>query len=346
MGDYTRERRLGAGQFGEVRLAFHQGLGVRHAVKYVREENVPNPTQFFNELQLLKELEHPNIVKVEDAGRTQDGHLFIAMEYVPTGSVADRFRGKPVPLRRIKPLIGEALRGLEYAHARGYLHRDIKPANILIARGSIGKLSDFGLATRLRPGRIASPYGYVAHLAPEVITRGETSPLSDIYAVGITLYRLVNGDSYLSEFANEDEFLEAIKNGEFPDRKTYRIYIPRSLKTIINKAMNPDSSKRFQTAEELRHALEQVQLACSWREKVEKDRYEWRTETDQAILRVEMLYAGNKKWNVQTLRRWKKTDTVRHIRKLSLLKASKKQAQEAVSRITTSYVNGKQIKSL
>ena len=346
MGLYTKIRRLGAGQFGEVWLAFHEGLGVHHAVKYVREENVTDPTEFFKEPQLLKRLEHPNIVKVQDAGRTEDGQLFIAMEHVPGGSIADRLKGKPLKLRRLKPIFCEALRGLDFAHTNGFIHRDIKPANILIGDTGYGKLSDFGLATRLDARGAASPYGYIAHLAPEVITTSETSILSDIYAMGVTLYRTSNGDSFLPAYNNLNELQDAIVNGEFPDRATYRLFVPKPLKTLINKAMQVEPAKRFQSADALRHALEQTVIECSWGERAMLKGTVWRSETERRILRLELAYAGDDLWNLETVRIIKPDGLPRRVRPFCLHSVRRNVAEEAVSRITTASVLGKPINNL
>jgi eukaryotic-like serine/threonine-protein kinase len=341
MGYYTKIRRLGAGQFGEVWLSSHEGLGVHHAVKFVREENVTDPTEFFREPQLLKRLEHSNIVKVYDAGRTEDGQLFIAMEHIAAGSVADRLKGKPMKLRRIKSLFCEALRGLDFAHSKEFVHRDIKPANILVGPHGYGKLSDFGLATRLDTRGVASPYGYVAHLAPEVITANETSIKSDIYAMGVTLYRAVNGDSFLPEYNDIDGLREAIVNGEFPDRSAYRLYVPRPLRTLINKAMHVEPAKRFGSADALRYALEQTVIECSWTERSVSQGKIWTSETERRILRLELQYAGDDLWNLETFRTIKPNGSPRHIKSFCLRRARRNVAEEAVSQVTTASVCGK-----
>jgi len=107
---------------------------------------------------------------------------------------------------------------VEYAHQRGYIHRDIKPGNILLTGEWKAKLSDFGLATSIPRGGTASPYGYLTHVAPEVLRTGSTSKASDIYALGVTAYRLINGDGFLPEISEHDEIQDLILSGKYPDR--------------------------------------------------------------------------------------------------------------------------------
>jgi len=213
----------------------------------------------------MSELRHANIVEVHDAGPTPEGGLYIAMEYLARGSVITEFSGGIVPIRTAVRLTVDACRGLEYIHQLGFIHRDIKPANLLIADDGSGKVSDFGLATRVSETGGASPYGYLSHLAPEVINGYATTPQSDVYAIGVTLYRMLNGDAYLDESMSGDSDIEQlIVAGRFPDRNRYRPFVPRRLRTIVNKAMSVDPAKRHTSGATLRHALEQTPLLVDW----------------------------------------------------------------------------------
>jgi serine/threonine protein kinase len=195
-------RRLGAGYFGEVWDAIETGLGHRVALKCIPPDRIINQGNFFQEAQVLKASEHPNIVHVNDTGKLDDGRIYVSMEYLSGGSVEDEAQGAPLPLSRAKRLMVDILRGLGHAHNRGIMHRDIKPANMLIGNNGEGKLSDFGLALPDIHGLDTTQlkqYQYVLHLAPEVRRIEDYTQLSDIYACGVTLYRLVNGDSNLPQ---------------------------------------------------------------------------------------------------------------------------------------------------
>jgi serine/threonine protein kinase len=229
-------KRLGAGHFGEVWLAMDTSLNVNRALKLIPPDKVLNKSNFFHEAQILNSAEHPNVVRVEETGTLGDGRIYVAMEYFSKGSLEDEASGAYVALTRAKRLMIDVLRGLEYAHSKGILHRDIKPANILVGHTSEGKLSDFGLAipAGYAPKSIGvKDYAYILHLAPEVPLRGEYSAQSDIHACGVTLYRLVNGDSYLRPLS-PTEILKQSKAGRYPDRSSYREFIPRPLRALIN----------------------------------------------------------------------------------------------------------------
>lgn len=275
MPDYDLNKRLGNGAFGEVWLGDDRALGVQRAIKFIPPHKIKDPTNFYEEPQTLVALKHDNVIEITDAGKTADGQLYIAMEYYPEGSISDKTKGGVVELKESIRLGADICRGLEYAHAQGFVHRDIKPANVIIDNNGHARLSDFGLATRVDLDGTASPYGYWGHLAPEVITDDITDKRTDIYALGVTLYRLVNGDSYLPMTIDPDDLLEMIKEGTFPNRNHYRPFVPTQVRTVINRALNLNPDKRFQNASDLRHALEKIPVYTSWLPRTIPNGTEW-----------------------------------------------------------------------
>jgi serine/threonine protein kinase len=250
-------KRLGSGYFGEVWHVIDTGLGCEVALKCIPPGKIINQGNFFQEAQVLKASEHPNIVRVNDTGTLSDDRIYVSMEYLPHGSLEDEAQGAPIALSRAKRLMIDALRGLGHAHGQGVIHRDVKPANILIGNTGEAKLSDFGLALpTIGSLNIAQlkQYQYVLHLAPEVRRIQDYTYLSDIYAAGVTLYRLVNGDSNLPQITPDQAQILA-RRGEFPPRNGYRDYVPQALKRMIIKALNVASQIRYQSAEVIRHAL-------------------------------------------------------------------------------------------
>ena len=276
MPDWNIVRRLGSGAFGEVWLVVDRALGAERAVKLVRPERLHDPTDFYAEPHALVALKHGHIVEVHDAGTLQDGRIYIAMEYVPEGSLEDQFQGSVVPVETALRVVADACRGIEFAHSRGYIHRDVKPANLLRADKGTTKVSDFGLATRTAGTGAASPYGYVIHCAPEVIDPGETTPKTDVYALGMTLYRLLNGDSFLPDTAELGVPLdEAIVAGRFPDRTRFRDHIPRAVVRLVRKAIAYDVDKRTSSAAQLRHDIERATPTVSFVEVPSRDVAAW-----------------------------------------------------------------------
>jgi serine/threonine protein kinase len=292
MPDYVLIERLGAGNFGEVWLVLDRALNHQCAVKFIRPERIHDPSNFYHEPHTLVALQHEHIVRVLDAGRLPDDRLYISMEFMPRGSLEDIHRGAPVPLREALALVSDACRGAEHAHVQGIVHRDIKPANVLVSPAGRAKLSDFGLATRTEPGGAASPVGYLTHLAPEVIGEGTASALSDVYALGVTLYRLVNGDSYLPEPRELGMSIEAaIVAGKYPDRTRFREYVPGNVRRTIRKAIALDPAKRTKSAHDLRHDLERVMPVISLVEipsaavgewQGESPTHEWRARVEES----------------------------------------------------------------
>ena len=333
--------RLGSGYFGEVWLALDTSLDVRRAVKLIPQSKVLDPDNFHREAQVLKTVEHPNIVRVEEAGILDDGRIYVSMEYLPKGSLEDESKGAYVHLTRAKRVMVDVLRGLEHAHHSELIHRDIKPANILIGRNNEGKLSDFGLAIPVGTDFNAmklKDYAYVIHMAPEVHQHRQYSILSDIYACGITMYRLVNGDSYLPHLGMEDVEELAIQ-GKFPDRSRYREFITRPIKTIINKAMHIDPDARYQTAQSLRRSLEQVVVEMNWNEQRTSKATEWSCTWGDMCYVVTRRKTADSRWQVE-VRKGRSRKNTRRVVALCSYDLPKVKAERITRRILQDFVLG------
>ena len=338
---FDYHERLGAGHFGEVWRVTDTGLGAERALKIIPPNKVLDPANFFHEAQTLKAVEHPNIVRVEETGEMADGRIYVAMEYLPKGSLEDESRGSYVPLTRAQRLMIDVLRGLEHAHGSGVLHRDIKPANILIGRKSEGKLSDFGLAiaagTDIKALGIKE-YAYIAHRAPELCEGEPNTVLTDIYSCGVTLYRIVNGDTYFIP-PDPDDMEDMIVDGTFPDRELYRDFVPIPLRRLINKALSVDPAERFQSATDMRRALEKIVIEKNWSEKKVANGYEWRCGWTKKCYEIQCVESdGN--WHVIT----KKGTSAHSLRRVSTLcseHATEIAARKKAARILQDFVLAK-----
>lgn len=335
-------RRLGSGYFGEVWHAIETGLGHEVALKCIQREKIVNQGNFFQEAQALKASQHPNIVHVYDTGTLDDGRIYVSMEYLRSGSVEDEAQGAPLPLSRAKRLMVDVLRDLGHAHARGIVHRDIKPANILIGNTGEGKLSDFGLALPNIQGlNIAQlkQYQYVLHLAPEVRSIQDYTQLSDIYACGVTLYRMVNGDRTLPQMPPAQAHLLA-RRGTFPPRNGYREFVPQALKRMINKAINVNPSAWYQSADEMRHALEHQPLCVDWEESQAPARYTWTGQGSNSLhYEIVKYQQPDGRWAVDT-RRGNSSAGLRRLGRLCAADLRKQDADKRARRILHDFTKG------
>ena len=182
-------------------------------------------------------------------------------------------------------------------------------------------------------------FAYVPHLAPEVYLTREYSVASDIYGAGVTLYRLVNGDSFLPSISPAELRQQSIE-GKFPNRKLYRDFIPRQLRSIINKAMNVDPTSRFASAEEMRHSLEQVKIEMNWREKALTNGSQWTCGWGDRIYEVSRTRADRHKWNLE-VKKGRSKETLRRYKQLCAKNLSKKAAEQQSRRILQDFVTGK-----
>jgi eukaryotic-like serine/threonine-protein kinase len=262
---------LGSGHFGNVYLAQDRALNTYKAIKVL---DIENPRQFIMQLeeaQLLHKCQHKHIVRVNEAGIYQVGDMpkvVIDMEYIPGGSLGQYMRGHFLTVIEATQYIRDILFGLEHAHNQGVLHRDIKPANIMLSDGS-AKLSDFGLATSAGKELIGSPKGYIRHCAPEMfvngVIKGETTVLTDIYAVGITYFRLVSGLVNWPLDMSNPNAREIFQTGKFVEHVGFPPYVPNKVRRIINKATNPNPQHRFQSALEMRQAIVKLRPHIDWK---------------------------------------------------------------------------------
>lgn len=272
---YTRKKQIGVGQGmnSTVYLADDPQLGGEIAVKEIEKSRLKNdPARFFQEAKAMNDVGHPNIVPIRCAFQTNT-LICIAMSYYCNGSLADRTLLGPIMLKDIHRVGQGILNGVGSIHIAGYLHFDIKPSNILFDDNGRPLIADFGQTRQLDPTGIARvPSMYIAGVPPESY-RGIGVVQSDIYQVGLVLYRAANGD----EFFNcqipktaagdiDDTALQSLtQSGKFPDRKRFMPHVPKSLRRVIRKALQVDPGDRFRTAIELADALGKISVTHDWK---------------------------------------------------------------------------------
>jgi eukaryotic-like serine/threonine-protein kinase len=265
LGSFQLGTLLGRGGMGEVYAAKNLQSGEEAAVKVLQRHllgDADNVRRFLREAQVVKQLDAPEVVRVLEVGGLEAPTPFIAMERLRGEDLADMLRRRrQLSLRATVRLAREAGRGLEAAHAAGVVHRDIKPRNLFraeLADGTrIWKVLDFGVSklahqrdTLTAGGLIGTP----AYMAPEQALRGEVTPLSDIYALGVICYRALTGRPPFAGIALPDTLYKVVHT--MPPRPSALCTVPASIDDVLLVALAKDPSDRFQHPAELAIALE------------------------------------------------------------------------------------------
>jgi serine/threonine-protein kinase len=261
---YRIERVLGTGGMGAVYLAANPTLPRYDALKVLSAELSRNPdfrARFVREADVASALDHPNIVSVYNRGRTEDGELWIAMQFVDgTDADAALRTGTMTPWRAVH-IVAEVARALDYAHAHGVVHRDVKPANFLVS-GPVGPaeralLGDFGIARALDDAGLTatgSVLATVAYAAPEVLSGMPFDGRADIYSLGCTLFGLLTGKTPFSGTNGLAAVMMAHLQQPPPRVSDVVPSLPAALDGVIATAMAKDPAARFPSAAALADA--------------------------------------------------------------------------------------------
>lgn len=281
-GQYHLKERLGAGAMGEVYRAEHLLLKRPCAIKLIRPEKVAHPNvlrRFEKEVKATASLSHWNTVQVFDYGQTSDGVFYYVMELLPGMSLAELVQKHgPVPAERAVHFLRQTCNALSEAHAVGLIHRDVKPANIFVSRrggiDDVVKLLDFGLVQYSSDGerREGSPIAGTPHfMSPEQATGRGVTRTSDLYSLGATAYYLLAG-SPLFPNRKFNEVIAAHSNADVIPPSKLLPQIPTDVEAVILKCLEKNPAERFQTAEELEHALSKCRSANQW---MQRDAKSW-----------------------------------------------------------------------
>jgi serine/threonine-protein kinase len=297
MPDYVAQlnlrTRIGGGQFGDVYDA-DCPLHGKVAVKLLRQRSgetdvdwAVRSTELLAEARKLKSAQHRNIVAVYQVVKDTRGVVHLVTEFCKSGSLEAEYLASPMTLQKARKVITHACAGLECIHSGGMVHRDIKPANILCDDGTY-KIADFGLVTDRMLHGYASAVGYVSHLAPEVFdsasgAAGVTSAKTDVWALGMTLYRLLHGHCFfLDNFGllSADDFKQKIVDGGFSHSLPWLPHIPDKWRKFIRKSMHDDPSQRFQSAHDMSQALAPLPIDPHWNCQYVYNQVTWKKSED------------------------------------------------------------------
>jgi eukaryotic-like serine/threonine-protein kinase len=258
---YRIERVLGAGGMGEVYLAAHPSLPRSDALKVLSSELSGDPdfrARFVREADLAARLDHPNIVSIYDRGQTDEGQLWIAMQFVD-GTDAEKVvhAGTMTPPRAVH-IVGEVAKALDYAGQRGVVHRDVKPANFLLS-GPVGPdervlLGDFGIARALGDAGLTvtgSVMATLSYAAPEVLSGQPFDGRADLYSLGCTLFRMLTGKLPFAWAEGMAAVVAAHLQAPPPRVSDWAPGLSPPMDAVIETAMAKDPASRFSSCREL-----------------------------------------------------------------------------------------------
>lgn len=268
--DFETRQEIGQeGKNSTVFLAHDKQLDAELVIKKIEKSKLQSSKEFFSEAQRLYDSSHANVVQIKYACEDDD-HIYLAMPFYARGSLKTLIDNRFLTVREIITFSIQFLSGLSHIHSKKLIHFDVKPDNILISDSGEALLSDFGLSKNMNDfGMSQQDTAYTRQVPPERYFQREQSSLYDIYMAGVTLYRLCNGNQLFYEQFNKlkmdlNQFKEAIRLGQFPDRTKYKPHIPKELQRVINKAIHPIAGSRYQTALEFVNALSKVNTLLDW----------------------------------------------------------------------------------
>jgi len=259
-GRYRIVRLLGRGGMGVVYQAEDLRLMRFVALKFLASELSAHPqarTRFLREAQAAAGLDDPHVCTVYEAGEDQ-GRAYIAMAFIDGPTLRDRIAQGPLAIDEAVAIARGVAAGLAAAHARGVVHRDIKPGNVMLAGPRLAKITDFGLA-RMASGsqstKTAGVAGTPAYMSPEQAQGLPTDQRTDVWSFGCVLYEMLTGRSpFATPSGQVDVF--AIVHGPAPSVTAFRPDAPASIAAVLERCLDPDLRRRYQTASSLLADLE------------------------------------------------------------------------------------------
>ena len=254
---------LGGGGMGVVYKAEDTKLKRTVALKFLPPDLTRDPDakeRFIHEAQAASALEHANICSVHEIGE-HEGQTFIVMGYYEGETHKKKIERGPFPIDEAVNIAVQVAQGLAKAHDAGIIHRDVKPANIMVTSDGIVKILDFGLAKvsgRTLLTKSGTTLGTAAYMSPEQARGGTVDARSDIWSLGVTLYEMLAGKRpFASDY--EQALVYSILNEDPPPLASFRSDIPAELEKIVVKALQKDSSLRYQAVADLQADLASLQ---------------------------------------------------------------------------------------
>ena len=255
---YVIRDELGRGGMGVVYRATQTSLNRSVALKVLvggAYAGIEEQARFRGEAETAARLQHPNIVQVHEVGEC-GGRLYLSMEYLSGGSLADRLQLSLPSPREAAQLVATLAGAVHFAHREGVIHRDLKPANVLLTPEGIPKITDFGLAKRVQADapqtRTGDILGTPSYMAPEQasgVTK-QVGPACDVYALGAILYEMLTGRPPHRGPDPVETILLVLSTEPLPPRRLSP-GTPRDLETICLKCLQKRPRDRYESAADL-----------------------------------------------------------------------------------------------
>lgn len=276
-GRYRLISRLGSGGMSAVYLARHTLIDRLVAVKTLRRELAQDPIQrdrFIREARAVNRINHQNIVEISDYGETEDGLVYLVMEYVPGESLLKTLAKGPMDEARVLHIAEQIGGALARAHQMGVVHRDLKPENLLLMKlkkeGDFIKILDFGIAKILdAPSLTGSQqiFGTPGYIAPEYIQSTDIDGRADLYSLGVILYELVTGAlPFDYEYPGDLLVKHVTEQPIAPSVRREGVSAP--MEALILKCLRKDPDERFRDAyhflDEVAQTRERMGTAGAW----------------------------------------------------------------------------------
>ena len=264
-GRYEIQARIGEGGMGVVYKARQISIDRIIALKMLNQQVAGDQTwvqRFYNEAKACSRLQHPNTIRMFDFGQTQDGRLFMTMEFLDGVSLRDALQRGPIAPQRVIKILIQCCASLAEAHSIGIIHRDLKPDYVFLLNmaGSpdFVKLLDFSVAKLLEGDRLKTQAGVVfgtpQYMSPE---QGRGMPLdarSDLYALGILAFEMLTGGVPY----NDDNPMTVIQMHLHAQVPPMPESIPYSVQAVVRRALEKDPARRYQSSGEMMQHCQQV----------------------------------------------------------------------------------------
>ncbi len=264
IGHYELIRLLGKGGMGEVFLARDNELGRRVAIKFLSASDQEVGRRFIAEARATAACGHENIVVIYEADVFADWH-FMVLEYLQGHPLSELLTGgQQLSTNRAVELIIPVVKALGCAHKQGIVHRDLKPDNIWVTESGTVKVLDFGIAKVMHAEPESTEnkdvIGTMSYMSPEQWGVGEVDHRTDIWAVGLVLFRMLAGRHPLQGKHGAELGVTADRNIAMPSLSTMAPGVPAGLAQVVDRCLRKVASERYADAEALLHALEPFEV--------------------------------------------------------------------------------------